>query len=121
MVSALLSRPALIGAVGLLVFVGGFVAGGKVTDWWSVEPLEAQVADLTSRLTVCRADSAGLQAALQHAGEQVRDLAAGCAQTVDDADQAAIDALQACEDLPENATAEDWNRWLAACSPQPPR
>ena len=120
MASALLSRSGFVVATGLLVFAGGFVAGGKMTAWRDVAPLETEVEELDRQLTSCGDNEARLRAALERMGVQARALADECAARIDQADQAAWDALLACEDLREDATIEEWNAWLAACSPSPP-
>ena len=120
MLDAVLGRPSLIVAAAALVFAGGFVAGGKVTTWFAVTPLEAEVDELNRRLIACGDNETRLQASLEHVRAQIRELAGGCATSVDEADQAARDALVTCDALPADATVEEWNAWLAACSPPAP-
>ena len=120
MASALLSRSGLVVATGLLLFAVGFVAGGRMTTWLDVAPLETAVEELDRRLTSCGDNEVRLRAALERMGVQARALADECAARIDQADQAAQDALLACEDLQEGATIAEWNAWLAACSPSPP-
>ena len=105
--------------VGVVLVAGG-IGGRWLTYQFTVEPLQAAVADLTSRLTTSEDNTARCEAAVEHVREQVAAVAGQCAQTVGNADQAAQDALAACGGLPEDATIEEWNAWLAACSPPAP-
>ena len=113
----------LLRTIGPYAIAGavGFYAGTEWTHMTDVVPLQADLYESQVGLEICGANVDRLAERLTIASEQIYDLQQGCAVTVDRADDAADAVLVDCEAaLSNDATSEEWNAWLNACS-RPPR